>query len=297
MMSLILYVGSSGLEFSLTINHIFTKLTAFISFFRRGGLSVSKIFISYSRNDDGTSSEIASDVKRLGNEVWLDQELSGGQEWWDQILTNIRDSDIIIVVISEDSLNSDACEREYKYALALGKPVIPVMIDKSVSTKLLPRELASLEIVDFTVSDKEAAISLARAISMAPSPTSLPNPLPLAPEVPISYLGELSERVNSSETLSAEEQATLLVDVKTSFRNATTSTEGRALLEKMLTRKDLLASIAEEIKEALEGRIKIPKNYKKNTLLEIFLRDVALFFNCWIMRIRVSPISYEFIIQ
>jgi len=168
----------------------------------------------------------------LGNEIWIDQELSGGQEWWDQILTHIRDSDIIIVVISEDSLNSDACEREYRYALALGKPVIPVMIDESVSTKLLPRELASLEIVDFTVSDKNAAISLAGAISMSPSPTSLPNPLSLAREVPTSYLGKLSERVNSSETLSAEEQATLLVDVKTGFRNAKTSKEGRIKISK-----------------------------------------------------------------
>lgn len=52
---------------------------------------MSAIFISYSRHSEAIARTLANDIEELGHTVWFDQELSGGQAWWNQILTRIRD--------------------------------------------------------------------------------------------------------------------------------------------------------------------------------------------------------------
>jgi hypothetical protein len=51
---------------------------------------MAQIFLSYSRDDQEIAIQLAKDLKDLGHVVWLDQELTGGQAWWDQILARIR---------------------------------------------------------------------------------------------------------------------------------------------------------------------------------------------------------------
>nr|CAA6830278.1 MAG: Unknown protein [uncultured Thiotrichaceae bacterium] len=88
------------------------------------------IFISYSRKNLKEMEAIVSDVEALGHHVWFDRELSGGQNWWERILDNIRTTDLVIFILSKDSLNSTACQYEYKYAGSLKKPIIPLQINK-----------------------------------------------------------------------------------------------------------------------------------------------------------------------
>jgi TIR domain len=48
------------------------------------------VFISYERESKRLVGPLADDIKVLGHTVWFDQELSGGQAWWDQILAQVR---------------------------------------------------------------------------------------------------------------------------------------------------------------------------------------------------------------
>jgi hypothetical protein len=48
---------------------------------------MAAIFLSYSRDNEGLADVVAKDLMMLGHEVWFDRELSGGQVWWNQILT------------------------------------------------------------------------------------------------------------------------------------------------------------------------------------------------------------------
>ncbi len=93
------------------------------------------IFISYSRKSETAVRALADDIEALGHEVWFDQDVSGGQAWWDQILASIRTCDVFVFALAPDSLNSKACEREYSYAADLGKPILPVLVADGVSTK------------------------------------------------------------------------------------------------------------------------------------------------------------------
>lgn len=214
---------------------------------------MANIFISYSRQSEAIANTLAEDIEALGHTVWFDRELSGGQAWWDQILATVRDCNVFVVVLDPETLSSTACKREYGYAADLGKPILPVLVAEGVSSNLLPSALSQIQYVDYREQDRNAAFRLARALTNVPSPGPLPDPLPDPPEAPISYLGSLTEQVETTTTLSYEEQSVLVVDLKRSLRDPGTIDDSRTLLEKLRKRRDLFATIAEEIDELLGG--------------------------------------------
>src|SRR5262245_6867168 len=103
---------------------------------------MSKIFISYSRRSGAIAEGLAEDLEALGQTAWFDRELSGGQVWWDRILTTIRECDVVAVVLDPHTLNSTACQLEYEYGGALRKPILPILASDDVSTNLLPTGLS-----------------------------------------------------------------------------------------------------------------------------------------------------------
>jgi hypothetical protein len=211
------------------------------------------IFISYNRRNESIVKSLVEDLKTLGHSVWFDQELSGGQVWWDRILATIRGCDVFVFVLAQEPLNSTACMREYGYALDLGKPILPVLVAEGVSINLLPPGLSQIQFVDYRKQDRNAAFRLARALTTVPPPEPLPEPLPPPPESPISYLASLTEKIETASTLNYEKQSALLLDLKRSLRKPETADDAQVLLERLRKRHDLLASIAEEIDELLMG--------------------------------------------
>ena len=81
--------------------------------------------------------------------MWQDQQIIGGQTWWDHILDQIRRCDVFVAALSRAALDSLACRREWEYAAALGKPVLPVLVAENVSTAQLPPVLAEKQYVDY----------------------------------------------------------------------------------------------------------------------------------------------------
>jgi hypothetical protein len=213
---------------------------------------VSQVFVSYDRNSRALAEAVVEDIQALGHTVWFDKELTGGQLWWDRILANIRGCDVFVYVLTPHSLNSIACQREHGYAAALGKTVLPVLMSEGVSTTLLLPALAQLQFVDYRRRDRDTAFSLARAFATLPPVAPLPDHLPAPPEVPLSYLGGVAQRLATALSLSYEEQSALLLDLKVSLRDPATAEDARTLLHEFRKRHDLLAAIADEIDAMLE---------------------------------------------
>ncbi|PON12707.1 hypothetical protein C2W62_38185 [Candidatus Entotheonella serta] len=87
-------------------------------------------------------------------------------------------------------------------------------------------------------------------LTMPPAPP-LPEPLPDPPEIPISYLNQLSAQISGSTPLSPETQSALVLDLRRHLADPTIAEDVGALLGQLRQRHDLLAWIAEEIDEAL----------------------------------------------
>src|SRR5262249_4910190 len=112
---------------------------------------MANIFISYNRQTKAITKALVEDIEALGHTVWFDQELSGGQAWWDQILSMVRRCDLFVFVLDPAALNSVACKREYGYAADLRKPILPILVSEGVSTNLLPPSLSQIEFVDYRI--------------------------------------------------------------------------------------------------------------------------------------------------
>jgi hypothetical protein len=79
---------------------------------------VRKLFVSYARETKRDVDQLVEHLGMMGYETRVDARLRGGQDWWEQILERIADSDVFIAVISHASLNSTACRREFDWAEA-----------------------------------------------------------------------------------------------------------------------------------------------------------------------------------
>ena len=239
---------------------------------------MSRIFVSYTRKDAPVVQAIVEDLEALGNDVWFDLELTGGQIWWDQILNQIRVCDIFVIVIGQTALDSIACRKEYKYASAVGKPILPIRVSSKYSEKLLPPVLSQIQFVEYTSRDRATVIELVRALSKAPPATPIPHPIPIPPDAPISRIGYLTEQIQGTVNLSSNDQSSILIELQRNIRNPEMQTEAHNLLVKLRKRPDLLANIAEEIDRTI-GNVNVvqpkPGLNKLNKALLLTIVTVA----------------------
>jgi hypothetical protein len=108
-----------------------------------------------------------------------------------------------------------------------------------------------VQFIDFRQRHVEAIIALSRALQSLPVGLPLPDPLPAPPEVPLSYLATLSQMIETPSVLTFEEQSRLVVELKRGLRDPATFQDSRDLLGRLRARRDLLATIAEEIDEVV----------------------------------------------
>ncbi len=197
---------------------------------------MTSFFISYSRNIQDEVKALTQDLVDLGHDVWVDHKLTGGQTWWDEILKQIRACDVFIFAISPDTLNSEACKLEFAYAHSVNRPRLPVKLAK-VSDRLLPDNVAKLHHVDYVNADPTAVKALVKAISELPKAPDLPNPLPGEPDVPMSYLGRLRERIEKPE-LCKDEQNSIYAELAVKVHDGEDIDDIKDLIEIFLARTD-----------------------------------------------------------
>ncbi len=122
-------------------------------------------FISYTRADHAIASSLTKELEKLGVTVWSDFKLMPGDAWREVILEALRLTKTVLVIITEESANSDWVQEEIRTALAnRSELVIPVLIG---SYDLLPIELRSIQAVRVQNTNEmpEAAKSIADRLS------------------------------------------------------------------------------------------------------------------------------------
>lgn len=210
-----------------------------------------RIFVSYRSVNRALVNQLVDDLVDMGHDVWYDQELQGGQTWWDMILERLRWCDLLVFALTPQSVESYPCQLEYTYANKLKKTILPVQILDGVSYKLLPVLLQERQIVMYVERDIDAYKKLAAAIRALPPTHPLPDPLPDPPAVPISPLAPLKEVIDTP-TLEFEQQVAVLHHLKGYLGNPEYDGDARLLLERLSQHAMLRASVLREIEAALK---------------------------------------------
>src|SRR5215472_7781435 len=170
------------------------------------------LFISYSSQDRSTVDALTAALRRGQQQVWFDQELGGGDSWWNKILEQIRACEVFIVALSNNWLLSKPSQAELRYARALNRPILPVRIGDIDSMRVNP--LATLQIIDYQQPTIDAGIQLVTAVhALQSKPVPLPDPLPEEPPVPYGYITRLGNTLAEKE-LSPQQQLQLLVELR-----------------------------------------------------------------------------------
>ena len=127
------------------------------------------IFLSYASPDQDRVDDFYQRLKAEGFNPWMDKyEIRGGQNWDFEIKKSLQRAAIIVIFLSENSINKRGyCQREIKAALDKAQEkllddiyVVPIALDPDLS---IPHQLEGIHVIK---SDKVDAFSeLSRSIS------------------------------------------------------------------------------------------------------------------------------------
>jgi hypothetical protein len=100
---------------------------------------MAQIFVSYSRKDTEIVDRLLVELYEASHEVWIDRAgIRGGKQWRQQIVTAIDNSDILLLILSPNSIKSDNVRKELDLAEGVKKRVLPIVVEP---IKSIPNEM------------------------------------------------------------------------------------------------------------------------------------------------------------
>lgn len=225
------------------------------------------LFLSYSTQDRDHLDNLLSALRRADDTVWFDEQLGGGDEWWQQILKRIRGCDVFLFALTDNSLQSRPCLAELSYAQALQKPILPIQIGPVESLRVTP--LAAVEAIDFQNPNADSGIRLITAIQRARSRREpLPTPLPDEPPIPFAFLMSLGAAIAEAR-LGPQQQVSLLTDFRAAIDDdgddPTTRRDITQLLRTLQSRSDLSGETRTGVAELLARLVSSPPMITRTT--------------------------------
>jgi uncharacterized membrane protein HdeD (DUF308 family) len=204
-----------------------------------------KLFVSYARENKPAVDQLVEHLRTMGYDTWVDAALRGGQDWWDEILDRIADTDVVIAIYSAAALNSTACAREFEWATALGKPLVPVAVEPPPTA--LPSRFARRQIIDYSqpAQRDRAALQLQGALATLPPAPPLPEQLPEPPKAPLSYLTDIIDLITQPTEIDHDQQHQILHQLEPALTSLDPLERrgGRDILERFSARRELYADV------------------------------------------------------
>lgn len=117
---------------------------------------MSGIFISYSRKDAEFARRLATSLEQMGTDVWIDvDDIPSGLKWSTAIQQGLDNAEIMLVVLSPDSMASTNVEDEWQYFIDSKKPIIPILLREAK----IHFQLNRIQWVDFLHKPYERALN------------------------------------------------------------------------------------------------------------------------------------------
>ncbi len=88
---------------------------------------MSHIFISYSKKNRDYARALADKLLDAGFDVWIDDRIDYGDDWWQVIVKAIRECGAFLIIMTPESDTSKWVQREVALADHLPKPMFPVL--------------------------------------------------------------------------------------------------------------------------------------------------------------------------
>ncbi|MFK5948178.1 MAG: toll/interleukin-1 receptor domain-containing protein [Methylococcales bacterium] len=108
---------------------------------------MSKVFISYSTQDENIAQQIHAALNRVGAEPFLASlSLQPGVNWSEEIFNNLKSAEWVFFIATQSSCSSPAVQQELGASLSQNKNIIPILID--ISPSELPGWIGKHQAID-----------------------------------------------------------------------------------------------------------------------------------------------------
>lgn len=147
------------------------------------------IFVSYAHKDSAIVLPILRRMQDQGFRIWYDEGIEPGTEWPEYIAEHLASSDVVLAMISENSIASANCRRELTFAMGRNKRLLALMLEPakmsagmemqlSVQQSILRYQFRSEEQFMEKVCQAELLQSC-REVIEEPEPLPEPEPMPV----------------------------------------------------------------------------------------------------------------------
>lgn len=107
---------------------------------------MSRLFISYSRHDEALARQLATDLSTLGAQVWIDVDsIPPGMNWSRAIQQGLDACEVMLLIVSPESMSSRNVEDEWNYFHTRRKPILPLLCRDAT----IPYQLDRVQRIDF----------------------------------------------------------------------------------------------------------------------------------------------------
>lgn len=129
---------------------------------------MTSIFLSHSVEDKESARKLSTQLTKAGASVWLDEEqLLPGDSIASEISKAIQAADAVVFLVSGKDSKNRWLPSEVATAMAQGKKILPVILDKSAELPILLQDRRYLDlsgIQDFGVAATQIVQSLSRPV-------------------------------------------------------------------------------------------------------------------------------------
>lgn len=112
---------------------------------------MSKVFLSYSREDVASAKQLAECIDRAGHQVWWDRQIEGGSRFTAEIDRELKSADAVVVIWTKSSVESPWVQDEAAEGRDNGR-LVPVIL----GTDKPPLGFRQFQSIDFGNWDGEA---------------------------------------------------------------------------------------------------------------------------------------------
>ncbi len=112
------------------------------------------VFICYSRKDQNLALQFKEILRKAGKDVWIDlEDLPASSIWRTEIQNAITESIAFVYLVSRNSLESEYCQKEFKFANELNKRIFPILLP-GITDKDVPEIVSSRQWLTWGESNK-----------------------------------------------------------------------------------------------------------------------------------------------
>lgn len=211
-----------------------------------------RLFMSYSSKDRQRAMELSQRLEGMGYDIWMDDKLNGGSNWWDEIIKQIQNCDVMILALSTQYMQSVPCQKEYAYAYKLKKHLLPVQIE-DFNYLILPRALAEIQLVNL-LHDEEKALKDIATILGDVTIVARPRTLPTYPHVPLSELHKMAELAMQANPLTSDEEHQFLASMKHHLGKSSYEQDAaKQIIRMFLSSRETISDVlAQELRQLVE---------------------------------------------